>query len=74
MAAKGGNHLDGAAYESCGYVAGGFPVGRMLLYGVREEDLQRERLQLAQVRLTQSHVYGLSEAQDAWAWQMQEQL
>ena len=30
----------------------GNPVGRMLLHGVRKQDLQRERQQLAQVRMT----------------------
>ena len=38
----------------------GHPVGLTLLQGVRNEDLQRERQQLARVRLPLPHGPGIS--------------
>ena len=43
----------------------GEPMGRVLLIGVREENLQRERQKLAHVRLLVLHGPRMPEGQDA---------
>ena len=40
----------------------GDPIGHMLLHGVHEEDLERERQHLARVRLPLLHAPGLPDA------------
>lgn len=44
------------------------PAGSVLLAGVPNEDLQRERQLLARVRLPLLHGPGLPDVQDVWAW------